>query len=58
MQHQAKHHRHSIEAQLLPHGGRVAHLQDLASHQEDDAEWKVPNMFGEVISTLWFCFVF
>lgn len=46
MQHQAKHHRHGVEAQLLPHGRWVAHLQDLAGHQEDNAEWKVPGDCG------------
>lgn len=47
MQHQAKHHRHGVEAQLLPHGRWVAHLQDLAGHQEDDAERKVPGNCAE-----------
>ena len=33
----------AIPAQLLPQGARVLHVQDLASHQEDDPKRKVPE---------------
>jgi len=43
VQDEAEHHRDGVEAQLLPHRRRIAHLQDLARHQEHDAKREVPG---------------
>lgn len=43
VEHQTKHHGDGIETQLLPHGRRIAHLQDLTGHQEHDAKREVPG---------------
>ncbi len=42
VQNEAHHHSDGVKAQLLPHRGRVAHLQDLTGHQKHDAEREVP----------------
>lgn len=43
VQHQTKHHGDGIKTQLLPHCRGITHLQDFTSHQENNAEWKVPG---------------
>lgn len=42
MDYQPDNHGDGVETQFLPHRRGVVHLQDLASHQEDDPKWKIP----------------
>lgn len=44
MDHQPAYHGQGIEAQLLPYGLGVIHLQDLSGDQEDNAKGEVPGV--------------
>lgn len=43
VQHQAHNHSDGIKAQLLSHGRRVVHLQDLTCNQEDYTKGEIPG---------------